>query len=704
MTRPILTAAASAAFLVLLSCTGSPGLEDSAAIQPAPANQAEPEPVVSEAETDPVLPAAEVPPPLPTQETRAAGLGVLQRGQALAAARQYRSAVAEYAEAELLLPPFAGWARVLAADAARRARDTAGVRRQLEHATGPAAEWGWRVRVSALREAGDLSAAADVAAAAAASLPPGAAAAAAWAEAGETRARLGDIPGALSSFRRAMQAEPGSRGALAAARGALDVGRLSAEDRLLIGRTLLRHGGIERGVANVDAYLASGQGSPEERARVHEETGRALFAARRYASSAPYLRAAAAYYSEAAYLLGRALYRSGSREAGTAALREVAERFPTDPAAADALLTLGELAQDDGRISAAREYYRAAIATGVHTPAAADAAVRLAMVAVRENSPEIALSDLGAYLSRRPADRLTAPAHYWAGRAHGLTGNTGAAQTSYRRARDADPISYYGMRAAERLGSRLAARELPSLPRASRNTEAEIETAFFRIDLLRDLGMTEEAAYEMARLRSSAEANPAAMLSVAEGMIPRGQPIAAALLGREVQERIGEWDERLLRLVYQFPFRDLVVREAARHGLDPFLVAGLIRQESYFNPVAVSSAGAIGLMQVMPATGRSLAGRAGIARFNPEMLKQPEINVRLGTLFLADQMRRWQGREADVFAAYNAGPGRVVRWRSFPEYQDPDLFVERIPFHETRDYVKKVQLHARIYRALYDTP
>jgi soluble lytic murein transglycosylase len=135
--------------------------------------------------------------------------------------------------------------------------------------------------------------------------------------------------------------------------------------------------------------------------------------------------------------------------------------------------------------------------------------------------------------------------------------------------------------------------------------------------------------------------------------------------------------------------------------LDPYVVAGLIRQESLFNPVAVSPAGAIGLMQVMPATGRSLAQRVGIGTFNPEMLKQPETNVRLGTLFLADQMRRWNGHEPDVFAAYNAGPNRVVRWRQFPEHADEDLYAERIPFAETRDYVKKLRTNARIYRLLY---
>jgi len=143
-----------------------------------------------------------------------------------------------------------------------------------------------------------------------------------------------------------------------------------------------------------------------------------------------------------------------------------------------------------------------------------------------------------------------------------------------------------------------------------------------------------------------------------------------------------------------------VEREARRNGLDPFLVAGLIRRESIFDPNAVSAAGAVGLMQVMPETGAGLAQGAGIAGFRSSMLKDPAVNLRLGTRFLAAQVRRYPTL-TEVFAAYNAGPGRVARWRSFPEYGDEDLFVERIPFEETRTYVKKVRVNVHVYEMLY---
>jgi soluble lytic murein transglycosylase len=176
--------------------------------------------------------------------------------------------------------------------------------------------------------------------------------------------------------------------------------------------------------------------------------------------------------------------------------------------------------------------------------------------------------------------------------------------------------------------------------------------------------------------------------------------VAGMLLGREIQRREGEWNARLLRIVFPFPHRELVEREARRNGLDPFMVAGLIRQESMFNPIAVSPAGAVGLMQIMPATGQMLARRAGVSAFQPSMLRQPELNVRLGTLFLADLLAR-NGTPTEAFAAYNAGPGRLAQWRSFPEIRDEEMFAERIPFAETRDYVKILSFNTRLYRMLY---
>ncbi|HEX7242931.1 MAG TPA: transglycosylase SLT domain-containing protein, partial [Longimicrobiaceae bacterium] len=300
----------------------------------------------------------------------------------------------------------------------------------------------------------------------------------------------------------------------------------------------------------------------------------------------------------------------------------------------------------------------------------------------------------------RARDSLAAPALYWAGRAHLLAGDADAARRRFEEAREADPWSFYGVRASERLGRTLEDVPLGEAPRADPGMEERVRAALFRAGVLREIGMEEEAWWEHDRVRRGVDADPGALYALSEGMAEQGRPVAAQVLGQEIRNRTGRWDERLLRIAHPFRYRDLVEREARRNGLDPFLVAGLIRKESFFQATAVSPVGAVGLMQVMPATGRGLAQGAGIRGFTPDMLRDPDVNVRLGTRFLAAQVRRYRNL-TEVFSAYNAGPGRVARWRSFPEARDEDLLVERIPFEETRTYAKRVRLYMHVYRALY---
>jgi soluble lytic murein transglycosylase len=127
-----------------------------------------------------------------------------------------------------------------------------------------------------------------------------------------------------------------------------------------------------------------------------------------------------------------------------------------------------------------------------------------------------------------------------------------------------------------------------------------------------------------------------------------------------------------------------------------------VRQESSFDADARSWVGARGLSQIMPSTGAWLAPGAGVRSFSPELLSVPEINLRMGAHFLRDQLRRYRGARDLALAAYNAGPGRADRWKRELGYGgDPDTFRDRIPFAETREYVKVVIRNAEVYRRLY---
>jgi soluble lytic murein transglycosylase len=142
------------------------------------------------------------------------------------------------------------------------------------------------------------------------------------------------------------------------------------------------------------------------------------------------------------------------------------------------------------------------------------------------------------------------------------------------------------------------------------------------------------------------------------------------------------------------------VEESRRNNLDPALVAGLIRQESSFNPKAVSAAGARGLMQLLPSVGAAIATQRGYPIWNPALLLDPDVSLELGTAHLATSLPRG-APVVRALAAYNAGGSRLARWIRRPGSDDPELFAEWIPYDETRDYVRIVQRNAEIYRALY---
>ncbi len=168
--------------------------------------------------------------------------------------------------------------------------------------------------------------------------------------------------------------------------------------------------------------------------------------------------------------------------------------------------------------------------------------------------------------------------------------------------------------------------------------------------------------------------------------------------------RIGVWlGDAREALAYPRGFAAAIDAEARTHGLDAWLVLALIRQESLFDAGAVSPAGARGLMQVMPATGRVVAVGMAWPEFDSRMLDVPAVSLHLGATYMDARLRQFEAFWPAVLASYNAGPEAVSRWWAFPERTlDPELWVDRIPYKETRDYVKKVLAQYATYRRLHD--
>jgi len=144
----------------------------------------------------------------------------------------------------------------------------------------------------------------------------------------------------------------------------------------------------------------------------------------------------------------------------------------------------------------------------------------------------------------------------------------------------------------------------------------------------------------------------------------------------------------------------LLQKHAALRGLDPYLVAALVLQESNFDPVVKSHANAVGLMQVLPSTGRGYARKLGVRPFSADRLTDAEVNVRIGTQIFADTIKKFGGVHF-ALAAYNAGDSRVFGWQRERPGMPQDEFIDDIPFPETQNYVKRILGTAEDYRRLY---
>jgi len=398
---------------------------------------------------------------------------------------------------------------------------------------------------------------------------------------------------------------------------------------------------------------------------------------------------------------GNARAQQTARQNALAEYRRVVERYDGTAAAGTALFLLGDEAPNN---QAGLVFYRRAAAV-TSSPDAREALFRVGDRSLRIGDTAAAVRAWEDYVARYPRGDETARVAYEVGKLHERAGRRSNARGMFTAAMLAEPTSYWAVRAGEHIGlhplDRVLAEPRPWAGLASDPADAAAVLA--RLDQLSELGLREARDAEYQAALRAFERRPLATLMLAEGLRDRGEPVEAIRLGRRLlQERDNEWDERLLRVVYLFPYRDLILAESRRAGIDPFLFAALVRQESTFRPAVKSRVGATGLGQIMPATGRWLAPQVGVREWDQMLLEVPEVNVRMGTTYLADLLRRYDGAVDLALAGYNAGPGRADRWRREFNYgRDTDAFRAAIPFQETRSYVMIVTRNAAMYERLY---
>jgi soluble lytic murein transglycosylase len=511
---------------------------------------------------------------------------------------------------------------------------------------------------------------------------------------------MGDVAAARAALRAAIDRGAGGPHAREAAE-LLRAGAMTPADHLAVARVLRAQGLHEEANDGYRRWLDAGLGTAAERAQVHMEHANALFYTERYGDAVAALRPIASQTS-ARFLQARAEAHRGRHDEAVRVYMGLADQFARSGTGAQALFLAAATRHDQGDARRARELYRQVVSRYSGSDQMGLAMMRLAGMAFVDRDHAEALRLWEQYRTRYPRGARWLQATYWAGRAREAMGDPAGAAALFRAVRQRERDSYYALLASRRLGEPFWPPPMGAAPADDPAATRRVAGWMRGVDLLRAAGFHDEAAAEADRLAVNAGRDRPTLYALAEALADRGYSRAAIRIGLQLQGG-GTPDRRLLRILHPFPYRTLISEEARDRGLEPAVAAALIRQESMFEVRITSPAGARGLMQIMPATGRRLAQAVGLNPFDPESLYHPEFNVHLGVRYLAQHMDSYRGSLPSVFSAYNAGAHRVRWWSEFPEYGDDDeLFTERIPFRETRDYVRILTRNLAVYQGLYD--
>jgi len=484
-----------------------------------------------------------------------------------------------------------------------------------------------------------------------------------------------------------------------AAIGVLDsaFGKLAPEEELLVARAAGPAGIPARAADGFPRAFAAGLGEISDRF----DYASALFRLGRYTDAAVAYAGVPAREplgGTAAYQRGRALLRAGQLDEAKRALRDVARHFSKDTTASTpALWVLADLAADDRNDDEARKLFQQLAHRFPETRFAPGARLQAALIALLRGHAKDAAREFESLAAAPRAGDESIAALYWAGRAWAEARDSARARERWRGVMDRDPASYYAGLSERRLD--VATWSPPAVP-DSFVPVPDLDSAMARSALLSRLGLTDEARYERDEIAREADRSVDRLLAGAAAFRSAGFASLGIRLARRAVARGATADARLYRLLYPVVSADALVAEAKSQGLEPGLVAALIRQESLFDPAATSGVGARGLMQVMPDVGAAVARGRGFTEWDPVLLWQPDVSLAIGTVHLAELLARYR-EPVRVLAAYNAGISRVDRWAQKNGMDDAEVFAERIAFVETRDYVRIVQRNRDLYRVLY---
>ena len=419
--------------------------------------------------------------------------------------------------------------------------------------------------------------------------------------------------------------------------------------------------------------------------------------------------------AERLYVLSQ-VYRSDKKTAEMfATLSELTQKYPLSKWNEEGLMAAGNYYWVDLDRNQAASYYQKILDSFPSGKYAYNAAWRVAWVAYLNRQAD-AGEKITAFLQKYPASGNTPDAVYWLGRLAEREGKTAEAHAYFQKDVDRFPHTYFGHAAAVRLSALPAGDaeasppeildKIPPAP-ALRPFDEPIppaaEDRWERAQALRTMAFDASAEQELKNAYF-ATSSPRFLYEAAQAAFDQGHFAAGMGYGRVIVPNfdarkfddlpIGVW-----KVLFPLPYEAVIRREAAKNNFDPMFAAGLMRQESTFQADAVSPQNAIGMMQVIPKTGRLLAKQLRV-RYSNDRLFQPEYNIELGMLYISGLVKLTGGPEY-ALAAFDAGEDRIAAWKAERNYEEVPELVESIPFSETRDYVQIVLRNAQVYRMIY---
>lgn len=328
---------------------------------------------------------------------------------------------------------------------------------------------------------------------------------------------------------------------------------------------------------------------------------------------------------------------------------------------------------------------------------------RMAIASLRAGNRERAMNELRQVLQRKPDAETARAANYWLADAQDATGSTTAARILWAALIQRHPYSYYGMRAAARLGAGIPEPSL-SFPVLTLREPLLAHPDFKAATLLARAGLLPDAAVYARRLSSTFRQDGAAALLAARaseeaGDHSSGSALMSSYFGQYLERPATDLPDDFWMLAYPRAYRAEVEAAAARHNIDPLLMLALARQESHFDRAARSPVGAIGLFQIMPYTAAELDPAFAVEGAADRLL-DPAVSAELAASLLERLIARYGGAMAPTIASYNADKERVQVWWEATKGLPEELFIDSIPYRETRGYVRQVLVNYAMYRRL----